>query len=107
MSIQRSFPSSLLKCSPARLSTDSRIVAVSLLLAPSMFSAQADPLFPGSGRFVAHGHILVTESTYADYASLITPGVTILPTGVAATANGSYPYVFNNALADSSFGITS
>ena len=107
MSIQQSFPSSLLKCSPARLSTDLRIVAVSFLLATSMFSAKADPLFPGRGRFFAHGHIVVTESIYAGYASLITPGVTILPTGVPATANGSYPYVFNNALADSSFGITS
>lgn len=49
---------------------------------------------------------------YAGPASLLTPGVTVLPPGctsgcVTATADGSYPGVFNNARADGSFGITS
>ena len=105
--MQRSFPSSLLKFSPDRLSADLRIIVASFLLTASIFSAKADPPFPDRGRFFADGHIVVTESVYAGNASLITPGVTILPTGVLATADGSYPYVFNNALADSSFGITS
>jgi hypothetical protein len=40
------------------------------------------------------------------------PGATVLPPGctsgcVTATADGSYPGVWNNALADGSFGITS
>jgi hypothetical protein len=107
MSMQRSFPPSLLKFYPARFFADLRVVAASFFLAASIFSAKADPLFPDRDRFFAHGHIVVTESVYAGDASLITPGVTILPTGVTATADGSYPYVFNNALVDSSFGITS
>ena len=49
---------------------------------------------------------------YTGSASLLTPGVTVLPPGctsgcVTATADGSYPGVFNNVLADGSFGITS
>jgi hypothetical protein len=43
---------------------------------------------------------------------LLTPGVTVLPPGcttgcVTATNDGSYPQVWDNALADGSFGVTS
>lgn len=56
-------------------------------------------------------NLLVSTSLYrpAD----IQPGVTQLPPGcaapncVTATADGAYPYVFNNDVADSSFGVTS
>src|SRR6201994_219918 len=57
------------------------------------------------------GDLLVSGSTYRE--ADIQPGVTQLPPGcsaancVTATADGAYPYVFNNDLADASFGITS
>jgi hypothetical protein len=39
--------------------------------------------------------LVVTESAYAGYPSLILPGTTVLPTGVVAIADGGYPEVFN------------
>ena len=58
------------------------------------------------------GDLLVSGSVYTGTASLLQPGVTQLPPGctsgcVTATSDGSYPGVFNNALADGSFGVTS
>jgi len=57
------------------------------------------------------GNLLVSGSVFRE--ADIQPGVTQLPPGctagncVTATADGAYPYVFNNALADGSFGVTS
>jgi hypothetical protein len=57
------------------------------------------------------GNLLVSGSTYRE--ADIQPGVTQLPPGctaancVTATADGAYPYVFNNDVADGSFGVTS
>ncbi len=56
------------------------------------------------------GNLVVSRSVY-DPATLV-PGTTLLPPGcvsgcVRATADGSYPTVFDNDLADASFGITS
>ncbi len=62
--------------------------------------------------FFAPGHLLVSRSVYDSPANIITPGVTQLPPGcvapncVTATADGTYPTVFNNVLTDASFGIT-
>lgn len=62
--------------------------------------------------FFAPGHLLVSRSVYDSPANIITPGVTQLPPGctpgncVTATADGTYPTVFNNVLADPAFGIT-
>ncbi|MGH2716984.1 MAG: hypothetical protein ACRDJU_00165 [Actinomycetota bacterium] len=62
------------------------------------------PLLPG---------VLVYSSSAYLNAPHIVPGVTQLPPGctpgncVTATASGAYPYVFNNDLADASFGVTS
>jgi hypothetical protein len=58
------------------------------------------------------GNLVVSTSTYEGNASLFTPGVTELPPGctsgcVTATSDGSYPGVFNNVLADPSFGVAS
>ncbi len=55
---------------------------------------------------------MLSTSTYAGTASLLTPGVTVLPPGctsgcVTANNDGSYPAVFNNVIPDPSFGITS
>jgi hypothetical protein len=62
--------------------------------------------------FFAPGHLLVSRSVYDSPASIITPGVTQLPPNcvapncVTATADGTYPTVFNNVLTDASFGVT-
>jgi len=58
------------------------------------------------------GNLVISTSTYEGTASLFTPGVTELPPGcttgcVTATSDGSYPGVFNNVLADPSFGVAS
>ena len=67
----------------------------------------------GSGfRFILPGNLLVSESVYANDPNIVA-GKTQLPPGctgancVTATANGTYPQVFNNVLADASFGVTS
>jgi hypothetical protein len=71
----------------------------------------ASPGLPGfGGRFIP-GNLLVSESFYAGNPGIVA-GQTQLPPGcttgcVTATANGSYPQVFNNDLADGSFGVTS
>ena len=54
------------------------------------------------------GDLLVSGSRFRE--ADIQPGVTVLPPGCTsgcqtATADGAYPYVFNNDLVDSSFGI--
>jgi hypothetical protein len=56
------------------------------------------------------GNLLVSGSEYR--GADITPGQTVLPPGcttgcVTATADGRYPFVFNNALVDPSFGVSS
>src|ERR1700724_322590 len=62
--------------------------------------------------FFAAGHLLLTRSVYDAPANIITPGVTQLPPGgtpgncVTATADGTYPTVFNHTLVDVSFGFT-
>jgi hypothetical protein len=67
----------------------------------------------GSGsRFLFPGNLLVSESFYTNDPNIVA-GQTQLPPGctgsncVTATANGTYPQVFNNAIADASFGVTS
>jgi len=64
-------------------------------------------------RSILPGNLLLSRSVYDSPANIITPGVTQLPPNctpancVAATADGTYPTVFNNALVDASFGVTS
>jgi hypothetical protein len=62
--------------------------------------------------FFLPGNLLVSRSVYDSPANIITPGVTQLPPNcvapncVTAVADGTYPTVFNNVLADASFGVT-
>ncbi|MGB9171843.1 MAG: hypothetical protein WCC35_09645, partial [Bradyrhizobium sp.] len=62
--------------------------------------------------FFLPGNLLLSRSVYDSPANIITPGVTQLPPGctpgncVTATADGTYPTVFNNAIVDASFGVT-
>ena len=58
------------------------------------------------------GHLLLSRTVYDNKASNITADVTQLPPNcvapncATATANATYPTVFNNDLVDASFGIT-
>ena len=62
--------------------------------------------------FFFPGNLLLSRSVYDSPANIITPGVTQLPPNcvapncVTAVADGTYPTVFNNVLADASFGVT-
>jgi hypothetical protein len=91
------------------------VAALTVLTTGSLIAAT-------SGSAAAHGHgrpfffpgnLLVSGSAYQNDPGLLTPGVTQLPPGctsgncVTATNDGSYPGVFNNALVDGSFGVTS
>src|SRR5579863_10044951 len=59
------------------------------------------------------GNLLLSKVIYDNNANNVVAGVTLLPPNcvgsacVKATAGGTYPTVFNNALVDGSFGITS
>jgi hypothetical protein len=70
--------------------------------------ALADGSHDQSGRLIP-GNLLVSGSRFRE--ADIQPGVTQLPPGctsgncVTATADGAYPYVFDNDLADASFGV--
>jgi len=73
-------------------------------------SASASPRGgPGSG--LRPGDLLVSGSYYDLNPDILVPGVTVLPPGctsgcATATNDGAYPQVFNNALVDGSFGVT-
>jgi hypothetical protein len=86
----------------------SAIAGVSLLAAPSAGAAPRTPSF----SFLLPGNLLVSRSVYTARPGIIVPGTTVLPPGctagcAVATASGAYPQVFNNVLADPSFGVTS
>jgi hypothetical protein len=80
---------------------------------PALAATSASAASRGfGGGALQPGDLLISGSVYTGTAGLLSPGVTVLPPGctsgcVTATADGSYPGVFNNALADGSFGITS
>jgi hypothetical protein len=63
-------------------------------------------------RFIFPGNLLVSESFYTNDPNIVA-GQTQLPPGctgsncVTATADGTYPQVFNNDAVDGSFGVTS
>jgi hypothetical protein len=56
------------------------------------------PLIPGG--------LLVSRIHYTGTAGLITPGVTVLPTGATAVADGSFAHVWDNISVDANFGVT-
>jgi len=84
--------------------------AVVLVLAAALFSygeVSADE------NFFFPGNLVVSRSVYDNNPDNIQVGMTLPPNCTlagscsAATNDGTYPTVFNNALADASFGITS
>lgn len=104
-----------------RFAAGTLLAAASIAALGSIAQAQSldFSLFPGN-LFVP-GNLVVTRSVYTN-GNNITPGVTNLPPGctpvtttnpppadpcMTAVVSGAYPYVFNNATVDGSFGITS
>ena len=66
-------------------------------------SVQAAP----QGRIpLIPGDLLVSRDHYAGTAALLTPGVTVLPTGALAVADGSFAHVWDNVSVDENFGVT-
>ena len=87
-----------------------RAAPLALLLVPALAAyAQTTGLQPNN--------IVVSRSVYDNNAANVTVGQILppncaqttagCPAGTGATANGTYPYIFNNVLYDPSFGITS
>ena len=83
-----------------------------IAFAPSL-SAQ-DWGFPRQPRFFQFfpGNLVVSRSVYDNRASNVTVGEQLPPNCtsancVSAVADGKFPYIFNNAPVDGSFGITS
>jgi hypothetical protein len=63
--------------------------------------AQADGKTP-----VIPGDLLLSRVHYAGATDLITPGVTVLPTGGVAIADGDFAHVWDNESVDGNFGIS-
>ncbi len=84
------------------------LAGLSTILVPSaVFAQHGTPPFDSS-------NLVVSRSVYDNRAANVTVGQTLPPNCVqssgncvAAVADGTYPYVFNNDTADGSFGITS
>jgi len=96
----------------AKVSPGRRRAASSCLGATLAFSALASgsAAFADSAYFLP-GNLIVSRSVYDNNPNNVVAGVTQLPPNctppncVAAAANGTYPYVWNNDAVDSSFGI--
>jgi hypothetical protein len=95
------------------------LAAVSIVTLAGVRTARAadddDFYFPFPGIPFLPFNLAVTRSVYVDTGS-ITAGKTVLPpdcspancpTPVTAVTSSAYPYVFNNATVDGSFGVTS
>jgi hypothetical protein len=89
------------------------VLAVAALTCGSLAAASGASASPrvGHGSFLRPGNLLVSGSYYDVNPDVLMPGVTVLPPGctsdcVTATNDGAYPQVFNNVLADASFGVS-
>jgi hypothetical protein len=86
-------------------------LALALLASTALASTLASA--DNDGVYFRPGHLLLSSAVYDSGAGSVTAGVTQLPPNcvapncVTATADGTYPTVFNNAQLDGSFGITS
>lgn len=92
------------------------LLTSALISSQTAFAGDGDLGFAGSGGFGGFayflpGNLIVSRVVYDNNPKNVQVGQPLPPncTGsncVAATANGAYPFVWNNALADGSFGIT-
>ena len=100
---------------PARRRTALATALIALsgtVVLASASGAQASA--PSSGGLLRPGNLLVATSVFQNDTNVVA-GTTQLPPGcgsaaapcATAVADGEYPYVFNNASVDGSFGVTS
>jgi hypothetical protein len=86
------------------------VFALTLLASTALASSLAHA--DGDDVHFRPGHLLLSRAVFVNNAVTITPGVTQLPPNcvspncVTATADGTYPTVFNNDGVDGSFGVT-
>lgn len=94
------------------LSGSVAILALAAFASPVTLSAQEFGFgFPQFPQFFP-GNLVISRSVYDNLAGNVTVGEQLPPnctTGncVSAVADGTYPFIFNNAPVDASFGITS
>lgn len=82
-------------------------VAASLALGACVVGVSGGTAQAAGGKTaVIPGDLLVSRLHYTGTASLITPGVTVLPTGAVAIADGDYAHVWDNVSVDANFGVT-
>ena len=84
------------------------VLPVILVMASLVMAAAAQARSRGRDEASPGTQLLVSGSRYRE--ADIQPGVTVLPPGctsgcATATADGAYPYVFNNDIVDPSFGV--
>ena len=100
----------------SRLSRKRAALVLAPLCGAALVAAGANGAYARAGddggRFFMPGNLVVSRSVYTGTPGLLQPGVTVLPPGctsgcATATSDGTYPEVWNNDLADASFGITS
>jgi hypothetical protein len=91
------------------------IVFVLAILACASTASAQDWGYPRPPRFFSQffpGNLVVSRSVYDNLTGNVTVGEQLPPNCtpancVSAVANGTFPYIFNNAPVDGSFGITS
>lgn len=100
----------------ARLRSLDRLPVFQTSLAITLFisglAGATSALADDNGVQFQPGNLLVSRSVYDNKSSTVSVGEAlppncVAPNCVAATNNGSYPTVWNNVIADASFGITS
>ncbi|MGY3589720.1 hypothetical protein ACVIGB_001403 [Bradyrhizobium sp. USDA 4341] len=95
---------------PVGLPLSRQVFALTLLASTALASSLAHA--DGDDVHFRPGHLLLSRAVFVNNAVTITPGVTQLPPNcvspncVTATADGTYPTVFNNDGVDGSFGLT-
>ncbi|UGA46573.1 hypothetical protein HU230_0011255 [Bradyrhizobium quebecense] len=95
---------------PVGLPLSRPVLALTLLASTALAGSLAHA--DGDDVHFRPGHLLLSRAVFVNNAVTITPGVTQLPPNcvspncVTATADGTYPTVFNNDGVDGSFGLT-
>jgi len=84
-------------------------LAIGITLTASLATggtAQANGAQAAGRTPVIPGDLLLSRIHYTGTAGLITPGVTVLPTGAVAISDGDFAHVWDNVSVDGNFGIT-
>jgi len=86
-----------------------RVVAAGALAAAALCSTAllgGAPAHAAGTPALVPGDLLVSRVHYTGTPGMITPGVTVLPTGATAVADGGFAHVWDNVSVDENFGVT-